>query len=1221
MSRSNGWGFESPKPRKSHDSTEEQSPRYSYSYDDDDEHDEFEDDDEFLSDQEMPHQRRRSASYGDAEDILLNTGYYESFSMEEQQASTSSTSPNKSTLPVPGDDIHTMTKGLHHRNNTGMHNRGGGGGSHPQNQKGPQTPRQSNLGYEFYRTPTPKRKPLHPGYHHHHGTWQLSYWRRPKLLKFCLALGFGAYLVLLVKSSVWLLKSSSSGGSGDGAGTHHHRLGGGGAAENVYGKTGPDWIQDWTGPHFGGGASSTSSWSQDLVVMRRMSRVEMEQRALKRRERTRPKRSLSSSSSSSSSYGYAIQRMDHRPPPPTTQAHLQRPFSSLASMDQLCGFVAQNDSLEQPNHYPAETALNGNSARVLITGILNPVGFPLAMYLHHRCGVEVIGGLDLMYPNTVENRLQLVHDRMALLHTNIPKLVKPIGLSFVGVDPKTHNGRNTQGGEDDFLDWKPTHVVHLASYSPDVYSDASVDPTWRNSQSPYVRDNGGGYLSSAPFFALRSSMVAMEQLLQRLNQVPPDERPHFVYASVAPSTASSPLQAASKLVDEVLARTYSFPSIAIRLPSTIYGPWGQPGSVVHDLMEAAATKWGTNSTTSSLSSLQAPAKNSETTTTTGSPLDLLHVDDAVEAIVAAMQYQTPHAIAVDLTSAAPTTTVQDVATNLESMAPGSSNGLAPLVKASRQLDTTEYASRRALWKWEPRVGLQQGLLYTMAWHLHRHAPYGPARVETADGFLKRHGQPTCAASDWGCHKGKHYVPCLSECNTRDQCLPSVFDEIRSLVFNVTEGCDIVLYTQSMGYNVQDLELHAEYMDDADLGSKDKLICNFAFVPRESDLVATVTSKVPNEQLAKFGIKPQVTDSGNDMKERKLNGLNGRLLYRGWILLWVRDAVEELSVPDKSLLKLSPGKLFAPDVGRAIFMEENFSVSPDIDDVSFLVGEMNRKPFPKRTLKKDVHMKDQLGKETVKRKKFRLPPEPRRRAAILFAPLRIPNDPRDSTVKRYKNREKKLNVHDAAKFMVYELGTDVADREATRRQRDFYEKIPSYINRNGEMRSFEEPWYRYSMRHWVRTRWVVHDMHLEESRLLRCDWYQEHLAWGTELDQLSFAHVMAVRELKRRIAHNEPDDHVKTFIEQHPHLKELTDSYEWYPMETDANQLYREPVHWMSALPDHFMGEEEQPVAEETEETDPKEPTPLFVRIMSERVMAASRKVWAKARKQNKKKKK
>jgi hypothetical protein len=82
------------------------------------------------------------------------------------------------------------------------------------------------------------------------------------------------------------------------------------------------------------------------------------------------------------------------------------------------------------------------------------------------------------------------------------------------------------------------------------------------------------------------------------------------------------------------------------------------------------------------------------------------------------------------------------------------------------------------------------------------------------------------------------------------------------------------------------------------------------------------------------------------------------------------------------------------------------------------------------------------------------------------------------------------------------------------------------------------------------------MTLEESRQLRCDWYQEHVQWGSDLDQLSFAHVMAKRELERRMEFGEPDDHArKAFADKTEMKKLLTDAHEWYAMQTKPNRYY------------------------------------------------------------------
>lgn len=990
-----------------------------------------------------------------------------------------------------------------------------------------------------------------------------KYSKRPNVIKFCLFAGFGSYLLF---HSYWLLRSSR-------------------VSETREGGQ-PPLVR----PSIWKASTTQSSWDQkDRLDLLREAQLQIERRSAKRRQRTRPAETISGNIP-----WYQMQRE-------TVASRRQlEEIPQIATLDDLCGFHAQNASLTHPEWYPSQTALN-TKARVLITGILNPLGFSLALHLTEQCGVKFIGGIDNMYPNTVFNRLQLL-ERMEILKTKIPDMGGQILLPFVGLNPKS---KETIKGEDDVVSrFKPTHIVHLSSYAQDVYSSALVDPEWKNTHSPYT----DATRQDPPLYQLRSSMVSMEQILQSLASS--DDPPQFIYATSSISTESNNIHATTKRIDEILANTYhaisGIPSIGLELPNGIYGPWGQAGSPIHDLVESAVEQW--NSTELNWDHLR----------TAEPALNLMYVDDAVDAIVAALQCKASHPAIVQVTSGTETS-LASVASVIESLLPNWSNRSLFETKGTPSLENKSYQKLDApsIFAWSPRTSLQDGLIKTVAWHLDRFSPYGPPLVESGDTFLKRQSKPTCAAEDLSCHKNKKYLPCLSECNTRDQCLPSIFDEVKDLVHNVTEGCDVVLYTQSLGYNVQELKLEAEFMDDNEIANDDDLLCNFAFIPRDSDLVTNVTTKVPNDELAQFGIKPEQSDNGKTMRERKLDGLNGRLLYKGWVLIWVKDAIEPLSVTDRSLLKLSPGKLFPPAVHSALYVEEHFSVSPSIEDVQFLVAEMRRGALRERIVKGTLReMKDGVEMKTTK--KFRLPEEPKRRALMLFAPLRFPNVD-DLVIQQFRNGHKKLSTLYATKFMRYEtLGVNYFDKEPKdiRKQREFYERIPYYINKNTELRSRFEPWYRYSMRHWVRTRWVVHDMELEDSRLLRCDWYQEHTQWGTDLDQLSFAHVMASRELKRRMNHNEPDDHIKTFIEQHPYLRALTDSYEWHPMETEHNKMYREPTTWMSQLPDHLpkIQDDHEAVEEVDDEEDPNKPVPLYVRIVSDRMMQVSREAWLKNRK-------
>ncbi|KAG7355126.1 hypothetical protein IV203_004482 [Nitzschia inconspicua] len=1131
----------------------------------------------------------------------------------------------------------------------------------------------------------------------HHGQSSiqssLSLWKGPyALVRWCFMLCLGSYLVLLSKSTYYLgqhqdLQPPYSSSDADMPwkmqSNSPQRLNQ--RQQQQQQQQQPSHSFYFTSSrYFGGGGGggkdyNAAKWFQQREIQIADSIQQHEQRAFNRRQNTqRPTMDQEYYSSSSSHLKWhSIAPLNDARPYQSIQDQIQRDNLSEmddtnidipATVDQLCGFHAQNASLVHPHFYSSRTALNSN-ARVLITGILNPVGFSLALYLKEKCGVEQIAGVDAMYPNTVYNRL-LMQERIKILTTNIPKLVKPIFLSFVGLDPSTKSSTSSSTGGTDLsgvteeMNWvegfEPTHIVHLASYSLDaMYNDALIDPEWKNTRSPYVLEEdkkGDGVEITDPFlYPMRFSMASMEQLLQSIVSVSGKERPQFIYAkqaAVSPSVipmsqdqASNPGSGPNTLrasmietlgqIDSLLVDAFhahfdmQLPSIGLKFPNGIYGPWGQAGSIFYDIFEKAAESHQLQQAKASASTAGTIRSFLPENVSPASWMNMLFVDDAVEALVSAMQYQAVQPLMLSVPpqeSSSIATVVSTVQSFLvdQSDTTSSGNNKNPFLDrllanhdTSSVVTTDSYAHSMILPS--PQTPLKDGLLRSLAWHVDKISPFGSAGVETGDALLRRHDMETCSPDDVTCHKSFSFLPCNSECNIHEKCLPSIFDSVRDLVRNVSDGCDIVLYTQSLGYNVKEMDLHAEYMDDKDLDDDELLVCNFAFVPRESKLVAAVSDKVPSDQLSKFGIKPVASDgSSKAMTERKLDGLNGRLLYRGWILIWIPGGTKPLSPMDQSFLKISPSKLFHPGVRHGVFVEENFSVSPNLEDVLFLVDELKRRSLPDRTVKKEEKIKTPNG-VISKKSKYRIPKEPSRRAAILFTPLRYPNSD-DPITKQYRDGNRKLSIYDAAKFMRFEVGYELGEKEpaSLRRQREYYERVPSYINKNTELRSNFEPWYRFMMRHWVRTRWVVHDFGMEESRQLRCDWYREHVQWGNDLDQLSFANVMATRELKRRVAHREPDDHVKSFIEEHPELHDLTDSYEWHALETDMNKLHGEPSYWKSRRPDHAqvaidsVGKVHEVNREEEEED--KE-TPLYVRIMSERVMAVSRKIWTKTRRQ------
>ncbi|KAI2491712.1 hypothetical protein MHU86_22855 [Fragilaria crotonensis] len=581
-----------------------------------------------------------------------------------------------------------------------------------------------------------------------------------------------------------------------------------------------------------------------------------------------------------------------------------------AKLQDLCGEHAKEASRSNPEAYASENALNSKS-RVVITGILNPIGFHLALALKERCGVEVISGIDSAFPNTVAHRLAL-QNRIELLSTNIPKLVQPILQPFVGLDPKTSKKTPVDElpttGEIDLLQLKSSHIVHLASYSMNEYQDFGDDEI-RNTQSPYVAPG-----KASDMFGIRSSHVGMEQILLSLTEGElkiREREPQFIYASTAAS--DNTMFKRAKLVDEVLADVYSslhgIYSNGVRLPGVVYGPWGRDGSQIHDLSKAAIDHHRRNNGTS-------------ITINDTQYRDFVFIDDIIDAIIAAMQYREP----------SQRSTLLDLSSDLHSTLKSVSIFVSRLVqsKSNKQLrdmsgpktnriePTDLVENTRNVLKWSPTTSLPVGLAKTVVWYLDAAFPYGN-KVDSEAMLLTG-------------------------------------DQLRKRL--------------------------------------------------ESRLVNAVVKKVPESQLGQFGIKPGTNEPSDAYKKRKIEGLNGRLLYKGWILVWVKGAHKTLATHDMSMLKLSPGRFFASDVHHALFVDESFPVSPTHDDVLFLVGQVHRPPLPERNAYRKL--------ENGKKRKYHLSAEPERRAVMLMSPLKYKKTTEAGELS-------KISTYEATKYMQVEIG--------------------------------------------------------------------------------------------------------------------------------------------------------------------------------------------------------
>ena len=148
----------------------------------------------------------------------------------------------------------------------------------------------------------------------------------------------------------------------------------------------------------------------------------------------------------------------------------------------------------------------------------------------------------------------------------------------------------------------------------------------------------------------------------------------------------------------------------------------------------------------------------------------------------------------------------------------------------------------------------------------------------------------------------------------------------------------------------------------------------------------------------------------------------------------------------------------------------------------------------------------------------------------------------------------------------------------------------------------------------RTRWLLHDLEYETSRKFRCDWYKEHISWQSDYEQLSFAHLMAQREVERRILRNEPDDLSRRAVrlKEDPDIDRFTDRNSWHliidPYEDDlltpytaAEPFVDEPKEDRILVdPEELKNEDALDTTVNDTKTEEKD---IYVRIMGE--------LWAK----------
>jgi UDP-glucuronate 4-epimerase len=561
------------------------------------------------------------------------------------------------------------------------------------------------------------------------------------------------------------------------------------------------------------------------------------------------------------------------------------------------------------------------SSVVLITGAAGFLGSELALALWKTYRVAKIIAIDSMDRGFGEHENHRSESDLALFEFKRQRMFRLMqsipNLYFYRVDFRPSIPEYFDSSEVPVLHaifqehgyHNITHVVHLADQTTTTTTHPQVIPRTRGQEK-------AGMMESL----LEQFVLIQKTTTDANNKQPP--LPRFVYASsgdVYSSTAPPPfsedrplttphsVRGTSKLIDEMLAlayyEKYHIPSIALRV-FEVYGPWGLPGSRLFEAAEAVVT--ATSNGEEEDRSIH-DETNPQVAEEDEYEDDFIFIDDAVDAIMAAMQLGTTQAISINVGSGKSNSYTQ-VSNILRKLA-----HLSPLPEQDprqeqRRIRYANLERAQTFLGFTPRVDLETGLEILLAWHFDRAFPYAtsnhvPVRAQ-------------CSKYDTDCLRGTPVFPCASECATSDFCKESLWDDVLTLTRAMTDTCEnqVVLYTVALDPDVDHLPNAFVRFSTQSIAFVPGKHCNIAFVNVDSPLYTQFGKPDPVDGILKHGywsLVPVVLTQYSISK----------------IKLW-------------SLLpKLSPGQFFGDNIQKAIYCD------PDIifDSIPRLLEESNMQP--------------------------------------------------------------------------------------------------------------------------------------------------------------------------------------------------------------------------------------------------------------------------------------
>jgi hypothetical protein len=223
--------------------------------------------------------------------------------------------------------------------------------------------------------------------------------------------------------------------------------------------------------------------------------------------------------------------------------------------------------------------------------------------------------------------------------------------------------------------------------------------------------------------------------------------------------------------------------------------------------------------------------------------------------------------------------------------------------------------------------------------------------------------------------------------------------------------------------------------------------------------------------------------------------NGKLQFNNWTLIWLHDT-KKMTDAEYSLPWMEPSQLFASSVYKAMFTTlPEFAQPPDAALMRIL-SRINRPASPAHDMKE---VRSGLPKIS---RWIPHPAEPARAAALFAAsPWDVPKN-----IREYVTIAKNMGL------------------EIPSLQSEFYQQAADYISADDRFRPESEfPFIKDSFPLvWISMDLLVHDLHMDAARLLRCQWYDETLYWGEkehenrDVEELGLAWILAKRQVEGQL---------------------------------------------------------------------------------------------------------